>query len=156
MGFRGKILLEYHNGKLGGHQGRERTMDARSRDFWWPGLYGDVRRWCQKCEFCRAERGATGLSAWTRTQLYSCPLRVLQFDTITCEDPKKYKKGAKYVLTCVCCFSRWAWLVPIADKTAETIAKGLMGIFCACGSFPTVLRSDNAAEFVGKIVRELN
>ena len=98
LGFRERILLEYHNGKLGGHQGRERTMDNVSRDFWWPGMYGDVRRWCNKCEFCRAERGAIGLSAWTRTELYSCPFRVMQFDHITCAD--------KYVLTCVCCFSR--------------------------------------------------
>jgi hypothetical protein len=67
LGFRERILLEYHNGKLGGHQGRERTMDNVSRDFWWPRMYGDVRRWCSKCEFCRAERGANGLAAWTRT-----------------------------------------------------------------------------------------
>jgi len=63
LGFRERILLEYHNGKLGGHQGRERTMDMVSRDFWWPGLYGDIRRWCSRCEVCRAERGASGLAA---------------------------------------------------------------------------------------------
>ena len=44
LGYREKILLEYQNGTLGGHQGRERTMDNVSRDFWWPGMYGDVRR----------------------------------------------------------------------------------------------------------------
>ena len=33
LGFRERILLEYHNGKLGGHQGRERTMDNVLRDF---------------------------------------------------------------------------------------------------------------------------
>ena len=80
--------------------------------------------------------------------MYSCPFRVMQFDTITCEK--------RYVLTCVCCFSRWVWLVPISDKSAENIAKGLMRIFCDAGSFPTVLRSDNASEFVGRIVTSLN
>ena len=124
-------------------------MDNVSRDFWWPGLYGDVRRWCNKCEFCRAERGATGLPAWTRTELYSCPFRVMQFDTITCENPRSARRTRERN-TC----SRAG--VPIPDKQAETIAKGLMRIFCDCGSFPAVLRSDNAAEFIWKIVRELN
>ena len=101
LGFRERILLGYHNGKLGGHQGRERTYESIARDFWWPGMYQDVKRWCQKCEFCRAERGATSQSAWTRTELYSCPFRVLQFDTITCEDEEKSKATYKYVLTCV-------------------------------------------------------
>ena len=80
--------------------------------------------------------------------MYTCPFRVMQFDTITCE--------TKYVMTCVCCFSRWPWLVPVSDKSAETIAKSLLRIFCECASFPTVLRSDNAAEFVGEVVKSIN
>ena len=55
--FRKEILLHYHNGPLGGHQGQEWTMDALARDFWWPGMYGDVRRWYSTCEFCRGEHG---------------------------------------------------------------------------------------------------
>ena len=62
----------------------------------------------------------------------------------------------KYVLTCVCCFSRWAWLIPLVDKSAERVAKALLRIFCECASFPTVLRSDNAAEFVGDVFKCLN
>ena len=80
--------------------------------------------------------------------MYSCPFRVLQFDTITCD--------TKYVLTCVCCFSRWVWLKPVRDKTAQIVAKTLLGIFCDMASFPVVLRSDNAAEFVGQVVAHLN
>ena len=123
-------------------------MDMISRDFWWDGMYGDIRRWCSKCEHCRAERGGVGIAAWTRTELYTSPFRVMQFDTVTCSD--------KYILTCVCCFSRWAWLIPIKDKPAQVIADGLLRIFCDAASFPTVLRSDNAAEFVGDVVKHMN
>ena len=72
----------------------------------------------------------------------------MQFDHITCAD--------KYVFTCVCCFSRWVWLKPVRSKSAEATARALMSIFCDMGSFPTVLRSDNAAEFVGKVLKSLN
>ncbi|MCP4242184.1 MAG: hypothetical protein GY772_16640, partial [bacterium] len=119
LGFRERILLEYHNGALGGHQGRERTMDMLERDFWWPGMYSDVRTWCKRCEVCRGERGSTGISAWTRTELYSCPFRVIQFDTVTC---RAAERGAPYILAAVWCFSRWPWLIPMPDRTAVTIA----------------------------------
>ena len=56
----------------------------------------------------------------------------------------------------MCCFSRWAWLIPIRDKSAKTIADGLLRIFCDAASFPVVLRSDNAAEFVGDVVKHMN
>ena len=72
----------------------------------------------------------------------------MQFDTVTCDK--------KYVLTCVCCFSWWAWLLPIKDRSAKLVADGLMKIFCDCASFPTVIRSDNAKEFIGDVVKHLN
>ena len=33
LSFRARIMLEYHNGKLAGHQGRERTIEMIERDF---------------------------------------------------------------------------------------------------------------------------
>ena len=55
LGYRERLLLEYHNGPLAGHLGRERTYEHLSRDFWWEGMYEDVRRWCKTCQFCTGE-----------------------------------------------------------------------------------------------------
>jgi len=155
LNFRERILLDYHNGPLGGHQGRERTMEVLERDFWWPGMYEDVRRWCRTCEQCLAERGTSGVSAWARTELYSRPFRALQFDTVSCAAGTD--TGAKYVLTGICCFSRWCWLNPIKDRTAETIAETLLvKVFLSMSMFPVVLRSDNAREFVSDCVASMN
>ena len=38
LGYREKLLLDYHNGTLGAHQGRDRTIESLERDFWWPGM----------------------------------------------------------------------------------------------------------------------
>ena len=84
LGYRERLLLEYHNGPLAGHLGRERTYEHLSRDFWWEGMYEGIRRWCKTCQFCTGERATTGVSAWVRTELYSRPFRVLQYDTVTC------------------------------------------------------------------------
>ena len=125
------------------------------RDFWWPGTYEDVRPRRKTCEQCLAERGTSGVSAWTRAELYSRPLRVLQFDTVSCADGSE--PGAKHVLTCICCFSRWCWLCPTRDRTADTIAStSLTHVMLGMATFPAVFRSDNAREFVSDVVSAMN
>ena len=52
FGYRERLLLEYHNGSLAGHQGRERTAAMLARDFYWPGLYSAVCSWCKTCQIC--------------------------------------------------------------------------------------------------------
>ena len=87
------------------------------RDFWWPGMREDVRRWCKSCQHCLGERAShSGVSAWTRTELFSRPFRVLQYDTVTCRQCRD--DGARYILTVIDCFSRWPWLIPIQVRDA--------------------------------------
>ena len=47
LSLRSRIILEYHNGVLGGHQGRDKTYHRIERDWWWPGMYKDVVVWCK-------------------------------------------------------------------------------------------------------------
>ena len=81
---RAKVLLEYHNSKLGGHLGVDKTVNRIWKDWYWPGLYDVVDRWCKSCDLCRGEKAHNAVSAWSRTELYSRPFRVLQIDTVTC------------------------------------------------------------------------
>jgi len=76
LSLRNRILVEYHNGKLGGHRGREATYDRLEKDFWWPGMYRDVVAWCRLCVACQKENSLTGKSAWTRTEIYDRPFLV--------------------------------------------------------------------------------
>ena len=83
---RNRICLEYHNGRLSGHQGRDRTLDLIEKDWWWPTMGRDVCHWCETCTHCASENRMTGASAWTRTELNSRPFRVIQFDIVNCQN----------------------------------------------------------------------
>ena len=97
------------------------------------------------CQVCCSEKGHSGTSAWTRTELHSRPFRALQFDTITCNIDEG---SSRYVLTCVCVFSRWCWLAPLARKDAVSIAEGLVyRLMLPMALLPCVWRSDNVKEF---------
>ena len=70
---------------------------------------------------------------------------MLQIDTITCNDDEG---GSLYVLTCICLFSRWCWLVPLLRKDAVSIAESLVyKVMRPMALLPCVWRSDNAKEF---------
>ena len=100
------------------------------------------------------------MSAWSRTEFYDRPFRVLQFDIVQCAEhggEGGVVTGARYILTVICCFSRWPWLIPLVDKSAESVAKGLLEkVIIGVAMFPTVLRSDNAKEFVSDLIRYMN
>ena len=117
---RNRLLLEYHNSKLGGHLGRDKTYMRLERDWWWPGMYADVMSWCKHCLPCQQEQSRTSQSAWSRTEFYDRPFRVLQFDLVTCADHGGNEgdlTSAKYILSCICCFCRWPWLIPVVNKS---------------------------------------
>ena len=122
-------------------------------NWFWPELVEDVRKWCRNCSRCVEEAGRTCVQAWTRTTLYSRPFRALQFDTVKVPECR----GFHYLLTVICLFSRWCWIIPITSKSSNEIAGALVKeVFGPFKIFPVVLRSDNAAEFIGKVVKSLN
>ena len=95
-------MRHYHESELGAHRGRDETERALERDWWWMGLWHDVRKYIKACVHCQGENAHTGMSAWTRTNLYSRPFRVLQFDLLAV--PKGSITGSLTLLTVIDCF----------------------------------------------------
>ena len=117
-------------------------------------MYSDVREAVGKCEVCKSEDGVTAVSAWTRTTLYTCPFQALEFDFLTVPQSSA---GHSHLLVVVCLFSRWLWAVPCVDERAETVAEALVNhVFAPYNVWPSVLRSDNAHDFTGEVVRYVN
>ncbi|GBG60904.1 hypothetical protein CBR_g16024 [Chara braunii] len=50
---RTRLLGEFHDAPATGHFGVNRTIDQLHERFWWPGLLGDVTRYCESCEVCQ-------------------------------------------------------------------------------------------------------
>ncbi|GBG81715.1 hypothetical protein CBR_g32707 [Chara braunii] len=50
---RTRLLGEFHGAPATAHFGVNRTICRLRERFWWPGLLGDVTRYCESCEVCR-------------------------------------------------------------------------------------------------------
>ena len=65
--------------------------------------------------------------------------------------------GYDSILTVICLFSRWPWAIPVPNKEASTIGAALLRhVFGPFQCYPAVLRSDNAREFLSKVVEYVN
>jgi len=48
-----RVMKVAHESTMSGHQAIARTLDRLSAQFWWPGVTGDVQRFCKSCDICQ-------------------------------------------------------------------------------------------------------
>lgn len=65
----------------------------------------------------------------------------------------KFNKGMKYLLTVIDVFSKYAWAIPVKDKSGESITSAFKGILQE--RKPKHLQTDNGKEFYNKHFKEL-
>lgn len=66
----------------------------------------------------------------------------------------KQNKGFKYLLTVIDTFSKYAWTIPIKNKTAENVTKAMKDVF-AEGRICKNLHTDDGKEFFNKDFKKL-
>jgi transposase InsO family protein len=78
-----------------------------------------------------------------------------QFQSDLCDvgNIKKFNDNFTFLLTCIDCFSRFAWVVPLKNKTGLEIVKALEGIFSE--KICKRLQTDKGKEYLNKHVKEL-
>ena len=147
------ILRLVHDDVLAGHPGKERTLNAARRRYYWPTLRVDTEAYVSNCVKCAQHKGTVPKPAPILE--YPPPERpwdVVAMDLL--QLPASYQ-GSKYLLVCVDHFSRFVVLAPLKDKTAGVVAQALIThLFCPY-STPRVLLSDNGSEFRNALIAEI-
>ena len=64
-----------------------------------------------------------------------------------------FNKGSKYILTVIVVFSKYAWAVPIKDKSAASVTKAFEKVLS--DRIPKKLWVDEGKEFVNAIFKRL-
>ena len=75
-----------------------------------------------------------------------------QADLIDLQKLKKENEGHVFLLTCIDVFSKYAWVVPLKDKTGASLTKAFRQIF-ATGRKPLKLQTDKGTEFKNRLVQ---
>ena len=75
-----------------------------------------------------------------------------QADLCDMQSKSSDNDGNAYILTCIDCFSKYAWAEPLQQKTADNIIKAMSRIF-ASGRKPKRLQTDKGSEFTNAKVQ---
>ena len=62
------IFIHLHEQRYAGHLGRDRTLAAIKKIFYWPGMGEDVAHWCQECQLCARRKPGPGKGKLTLQQ----------------------------------------------------------------------------------------
>ena len=148
------VLYHYHGLPLSGHVGRDKTISNISRKFYWKGMHDQAKRWIRSCIPCNRRKAAPKANADEPGVLKSrFPMDVICIDHV---GPLfESKRGNVYILTAIDVFTRFPFAIPVQDRKAETVARALYENIFQLFSFPSALVSDNAPEFVGKVMTAL-
>ena len=80
---RSKIFKELHSQRIAGHLGRDRSIIAIKRRFFWPGMRTDIRRWCRQCDLCARAKPGPGLGRHPLQQSFvGAPLERIGIDIV--------------------------------------------------------------------------
>jgi len=73
-----------------------------------------------------------------------------QADLADLSSISKYNDGYRYLLTCIDVLSKYAWVVPIKNKTGNTLVEAFEKILKTSGRRPRKLQTDKGSEFLNR------
>ena len=145
------ILFHIHDSPLAGHPGKDRSFRQAQRAYFWPTMRKDITRHCLLCRSCAQHRP----SIHFESKNLAYPIPHAPWDSLSVDILKLplTENGFQYLLVCIDSFSRFTILVPLKNKSAQSVAQAIISeVICKYAS-PRVLLSDNGSEFNNEILR---
>ena len=149
------IMEVAHGSIMGGHMGIKKTTDKIQSAFYWPGIQGDVTRFCKSCDVCQktVSKGSVPKVPLEKMPLIDKPFKRVAIDLVGPISPLS-EEGHRYILTLVDFSTRYPEDVPLQNIDTETVAEALVDIFSRLG-VPEEILSDLGMQFVSDCMREV-
>lgn len=146
---RTKVIQETHDSALAGHPGRDMTKTLIGRNFTWPGMGQDVRRFLRNCDVC----GRTAVWREKRRGLLK-PLPIpdrmwaeISIDFITGLPPSGPDRATNIMVITDRLFKDMIFEA-MASTTSEAVADRLLHCLIRYHGIPTAIVSDRGPQFV--------
>jgi hypothetical protein len=153
---RRELLQLTHSSKMGGHMGLDKTIGRLNKNFWWPKMQSDIKKYISFCDICQKADPAL------HKRTLQAPMQKFSEATVPNEKlfgdligPLHNENGYKYCLVLQCEFTKMIEVVALKSKEASEVAAAIYKHWILRkGSFKS-FGSDNGKEFVNSVMKEL-
>ena len=150
-----EVIRLHHDTPMGGHGGQWKTTELVTRNFWWPGITREVKRYVEGCDACQRNKNHTEQPAG-KLMPNSIPDKAwthISADFIT---KLPLAQGYDSILV-VDRFTKMAHFVPTTEKTtAEGLARLFRDNIWRLHGLPESIVSDRGPQFAAGLMKELN
>ena len=153
--YRTHVLSVAHESDWSGHLGVNKTYQLLLKHFFWPGIKGDVVKYCRSCHVCQLVGKPNQVVP--PAPLHPIPVVGEAFDRVIvdCVGPlPRTKSGNEYLLTIMCAATRFPEAIPMRKITASSVAKGLTKFFSTFG-LPRTVQTDQGTNFQSKLFNQV-
>jgi hypothetical protein len=152
--FRKKAICQAHGSLLSGHDALDKTYIRLTSSFFWPTVKTDIQKHIDSCLQCQQRKKSTAKPLPLQTlPTVDSPNYRIHIDLFG--PLKTSSQGNKMILCITDAFTKYAEVIAIPDKHAETVANELMIHWICRYGTPIQIHSDNGKEFVNKLSKEL-
>lgn len=141
------LMQELHDSVITGHPGKEAMSALMARQFFWPGIMTDIRRFVRNCDKCGANK------TWReRKSGFLKPLPIpsqvwkeISMDFVT---DLVESDGCKNLLVITDRLSKGTIMIPMTDIKTETVCKEFIKNYYRLHGLPRAIVSDRGTQFV--------
>lgn len=140
-----------HSHPMARHLGQVATLNRLMARFFWPGIRGDVSRWCAACQECQL----VNPPAWPKAPLHLLPLIEIPFYRIVTEDGshRAIRTISTRALICISP-SGLCNVVALRIISPRRIVEALFHIISQVG-IPKEMFTDQDTAFMSRTLRKL-
>lgn len=149
-----KVLKIAHDSVFAGHLGIKKTQDRVLRHFFWPGIYGEIQRYCRSCPICQKMLNVKPAKApLINLPVINSPFKRVAVDLI---GPMPLsRRGNRYALVYLDLATKYPDAVPLKNIDTESVALALMDIFSRVG-LPSEILHDRGTQFMSSVMARFN
>ena len=151
-----EIIWLHHNTPIVGHEGQWKTVELVTRNYWWPGVTKEVKRYVERCDQCQRmkNREEMPVGKLRPNQVPEGPWQYILVDFIM-----KLPVSKDHDLILVICdrFSKMSHFVVMIEKmTVEGLTKLFRDNVWKLHGLPESVISDRGPQFAAGMTKELN
>ena len=151
-----EIIWLHHDTPIAGHGGQWKTVELVTRNYWWPGVTKEVKRYVEGCDQCQRMKNRAEMPAG-KLRPNQVPERPWQHISVDFIMKLPVSKGHDSILVVCDRFSKMSHFVATTEKTtAEGLARLFRDNVWKLHGLPESVISDRGPQFAAGMTRELN